>query len=416
MTAGKTVASGIRELSQSLAGASDERIARVLAVVDALPERGAADRLVAPIRPRLAQLRPARPLRFARLLFMPLDPLIVPAPHWRPGSLTFPRTVLQPLAESVQDAMAGNALAKIEAALVGRTTADLDTVRRVGALLWPVAGRLLCTVPPARSWHLTGLSQAEHPALARAAGALLTHAVALHAMSGSPDDQPRPATEDVERLLQDAGSDGPDTVSRVLTLALDHVPQASAVLHLAETRSGLGETTGRAAAERAVSFLLDRLETGGNGGDWLRGHDLDESEGAVRQVAALLDDLEGGRAGPARKRRVAEIRQQVDASCRTRFATALDADLLEPLMGAHSGTGTEEIVALEGAARGLRRLETAARRVGGAEFYDRKLRRVASDLTSRQAGPELGLIDRVRLLEILAGPEEALALLEAETG
>ena len=91
-------AGGLRELQHSLATAQDGQIERVVAMVDALPQRGAADRLIAPIRPRLAQLRPARPLRFCRLLFLPLDPLVVPPTKWRRASLTLPRTVLEPLA------------------------------------------------------------------------------------------------------------------------------------------------------------------------------------------------------------------------------------------------------------------------------------------------------------------------------
>ena len=105
MTEGSQSALDVRELQRRLVRAHEAQIKRVVAMVDALPERGAADELIAPLRPRLAQLRPARPLRFCRLLFLPADPLIVPAPQWRPTSLTIPRTALDPLAVSVRDAM-----------------------------------------------------------------------------------------------------------------------------------------------------------------------------------------------------------------------------------------------------------------------------------------------------------------------
>jgi hypothetical protein len=160
----------LRELQHRLAGAQDGLIERIVAMVDALPERGAADRLIAPLRPRLAQLRPARPLRFCRLLFLPLDPLIVPGPKWRPMSLTIPRTVLEPLAVSVLDAMRPDARAAVEAVIAGRTTRDIETVRKAGALLWPAAGRILCAAPASRTWHTTELPVAEHPALARGVG------------------------------------------------------------------------------------------------------------------------------------------------------------------------------------------------------------------------------------------------------
>jgi len=70
------VGNTIRILQANLATAEDDQIARVVALVDALPERGTADELIAPLRPRLQQLRPKRMVGFARLLFTPLDPLI----------------------------------------------------------------------------------------------------------------------------------------------------------------------------------------------------------------------------------------------------------------------------------------------------------------------------------------------------
>ena len=76
----------IRALGQAVRGASDSQLLKIAAVVDAQPDRDQLDDLVAGMRPRLARLRPPRPLRFERLLFTPLDPLIVPPQRWRPAS------------------------------------------------------------------------------------------------------------------------------------------------------------------------------------------------------------------------------------------------------------------------------------------------------------------------------------------
>ncbi len=92
----------IREVARGLAAARDAQIMQVLAMVDAMPHRGAADQLIAPLRTRLARLRPPRPLRFARLLFLPLDPLIVPAARWRAEQPTIPRTVIPFLATTIE--------------------------------------------------------------------------------------------------------------------------------------------------------------------------------------------------------------------------------------------------------------------------------------------------------------------------
>src|SRR5580704_264145 len=88
----------IREVARGLAAARDEQILKAVAMVDAMPDRGAADQLIAPLRKRLAHLRPPRPLRFARLLFLPLDPLIVPAARWRIEQPTIPRSAIPSLA------------------------------------------------------------------------------------------------------------------------------------------------------------------------------------------------------------------------------------------------------------------------------------------------------------------------------
>lgn len=67
---------------------------------------------------------------------------------------------------------------------------------------------------------------------------------------------------------------------------------------------------------------------------------------------------------------------------------------------------------LEEAARGLRALETEARGVGGGETYDKLLRQAAEIVRQTPGADVIGRADRVRLVEILAGPEAALAMLE----
>src|SRR5271165_6163640 len=111
----------IREVNRGLAAARDEQIMQVVAMVDAMPNRGPADQLIAPLRPRLAHLRPPRPLRFARLLFTPLDPLIVSAARWRPEQPTIPRTVIPFLAAAVE-AVLGAETRAVAAMIEGYTT------------------------------------------------------------------------------------------------------------------------------------------------------------------------------------------------------------------------------------------------------------------------------------------------------
>jgi hypothetical protein len=63
---------------------------------------------------------------------------------------------------------------------------------------------------------------------------------------------------------------------------------------------------------------------------------------------------------------------------------------------------------MEAAARHLRRVDAVGRHLGNAAFYDRALRQTTERLV---AAVGLGEIDRLRLAEILLGPDAALALL-----
>ena len=64
---------------------------------------------------------------------------------------------------------------------------------------------------------------------------------------------------------------------------------------------------------------------------------------------------------------------------------------------------------MEASARNLRRLEAVGRKLGSNDHYDGMLAGATAAI-QEQAG-KLSLIDRVRMVEILAGPDAALALL-----
>ena len=250
------------ELNRDLSSAKDAKIAQVVAIVDRLQDRGDADRLIAPLRGRLAQLRPARPLRFSRLLFLPLDPLIVSPSRWRPDALTIPRTAIAPLATTLRAVLpAGWSL--------GSTPLSPATARQMrmrwlarGAILWPAAGLLLIEPPPTQNWEATGLPHAAYKPLAQAAGALLIQAVALHDLQQAARCGCKPDTLAGERMMQASSAFGPVAMARMLTLVLASLPDAAALLRAAETRAGLTQAGGRAAADSAVTFFLDRLEDG----------------------------------------------------------------------------------------------------------------------------------------------------------
>lgn len=399
----------IRDVNRQLIAARDAQIERVVAMVDAMPVRGQADEIVAPLRPRLARLRPPRPLRFARLMFLPLDPVIVPAPRWRPGAPSVPRTAIPVLAEAVRAAL-GPAGQQIDAMIAGRTTRDQDTIAAAGAILWPAVPGVLLSLPAPPAWEATGLGLRAYKPLAQAIAALLSQAVPLRQLTSDagvgllPPDARR-----LQSILAGAAAIDPEIMPIAIALLLARVPESAQVL--ARVTASLDQRQQqvlRKAEEEAANVLLDQLAVPGGAESHLGGRDLAAAGAAVRRLTGLLTALEGDGSTPGRRDAVAALRRRVQANCQSLFAERLATDLLEPL---HAGPSPRTAQSLEAAARGLRALETEALRAGGGAVYHDLLSQAASSIRTIAASGVLGPVGGVRLVEILAGPDEALALL-----
>ena len=109
-----------------------------------------------------------------------------------------------------------------------------------------------------------------------------------------------------------------------------------------------------------------------------------------------------------RRERLETARAALDARSRERFAETLTHLLAEPTGEAADAVSLAP--ALEASARDLRRFETAARQLGGATSYDQALRRAAEEVFALPQSVALTRVERLRLAEILAGPEQALRL------
>lgn len=143
------------ELRAALAAAPDRALGRVVCLLDSLEARGAADAVLAAARPRLRALQPPRPLRFTRLLALPLEPALVANEAFTGAPGQIPRAALTPLSDAVRTAI-GDAADALDAAALGRTMADAATVARLGARLWPLAAEAPLPRLPAL-WLASGL-------------------------------------------------------------------------------------------------------------------------------------------------------------------------------------------------------------------------------------------------------------------
>src|SRR5690242_721035 len=170
-----------RRLGSQLATVEDEKIRRVLELVDSLGLRGEADAVIAPVRARLARLRPKRRLNFNRLLFTPFNPLVVDAANWMPGCSTIPRTALAALARQVQAGLAAECSAPGPLSEAYKCSDDLVSILNAGRKVWPAATEILrrSTAAPPEWRDETGLRDQDFTALRTALQVLLPQAAPL---------------------------------------------------------------------------------------------------------------------------------------------------------------------------------------------------------------------------------------------
>lgn len=394
----------MRELARATAQASDGQLMKLVGALDAMPVRGQADDVLRPVRARLRALQPPRPLNLARVLFLPLDPLLVSAASWRPGSGLVPRSAIAPLAAAL--AAAAPALAnEMRAALLGRRLEELHLVGGLGRRLWPAAAALAWP-HPVPGWAETGLSVAACAEILDTARALWRHAegawrLRMEGPLGPPEALARP-------ILQRAAAEGAGSLALLLAAAL---PFAALPSRLAAIAAAL-----RAApvAEQALERFLQGVSP-----------ELDEASlGATarsaERLSALLEDLHGAGTPvpPARAQRLHALRQSAGAACLRR----LESEAGPKLGAALDGLATAPSIAdaameeLESSMAALRALADAARRLGSAAAAEAALRPALATLRARLPGlPAEGAgflrADALRLVELLDGAEGAARLL-----
>jgi hypothetical protein len=328
-------------------------------------------------------------------LFEPLAPVVDQAIAWRPETPGIPATALPALGACVQS---GLHAADTMAAVWARAAAILDDAAE------PVA------------WQDTGLSARRFPAVAAAAAAVLREAAAIAALARIP-----PATANADAalrtLLERVAARGAFDWALILQVLLMRLPAPLELMrHLGAARTNATGGTKVAAAMRpatelAIGALLARLtHRHAAAGPLDSTVPLHAAALEARRLAALLAAISDN-AGAERRRRMEGLRQQLEARCQERFVAGLAVDLLEPIATLAAPPESDALIGLEATARDLRRLETEARHFGSAVGYEALLRHASTTLAALPADASLPLIARVRLIEILTGPEDAVALL-----
>ncbi len=379
---------------RDLADADDSRLLEVLRYLDSLPDRGTADGLVAPVRDRLRRLRPPRIWRFPRLLFTPLDIVLVPNDAWRVGSGRLPRAIIAPVAEMVRRALPTQTTAA-ERLLARKTHPTHENVAAAGALVWPKAGGALRAdneMPPsmAPSWATTGLPGAAFRPLAFGVAAGLDAACRVAALS-HPFVPPEAVEAGITATLRQAKTAGSDPWGIVLTLALQHFPRSAATR--AAIRQHDDPIWGQACAS-AVAACWSWLEAGAaaTGLGTSAAFALD-----LRRRIALLDAFGDD---SARHRRALAVRAKLRAACARQLEAGAQDLIIAPLRSVTEADASGEgfMQTLEAGAWSLRRFNAEASRLGEVAACDAALRDAAGVVHGCAL---LQQADRQHLIDIL---------------
>ncbi len=408
---------GLLDLSRDLRDASDSAILRVTQVIDTLPERGAADRLLDGLRPRLSALRPPRPPALSRVLFWPLQPVILAPGAWRPGTVGIPRSMITPI----------TALVRTHLPDAGSVEAALAAGREPDDQLWQDAASILTTVPLPADWESvafqvqTGIKpQALQPLLVVIRLAF-AHARLLRQIGSEPE----PAAEASRPLLLDAARSGPLSWSTMLTLLFEQTrapgPLLRQVIELARASGFARQLEG--GLQQVVDAVIDRLDQADAGSSPRAapgsaaeaGPGRAQTDEALRTQARRAARLAGFcamRAEMPAVGRLTQRRRQVAAECAAEFADGLRGATAACVPAGTLDPQAEQEAAerLEARLLALRELDLAARPLGEAQGREQLLSQAATFYAGADAPDWLTRADRLRLCEILVGAEAALRL------
>ncbi len=400
---------GLLGLSKDLRDASDSAILRVTHVIDTLPERGAADRLLDGLRPRLSALRPPRPPALSRVLFWPLQPVIVAPGAWRPGTVGVPRGVITPV----------TALVRAHLPDAAAVEAGLAAGREPDDRLWQDAASILATVPVPVDWESVAFQQQTgiKPQALQPLLVVIRLAFAHTRLLRQVGTEPEPAAEASRPLLLDAARSGPLSWSTMLTLLFEQTrapaPLLQQVIEVArETGFARQLESGLQQVVDAVVDRLDRADAGFSAEPAPGAMRSDEALRARARSAARLAGFCAMRAEMPVVGRLTQRRRQVAAECAAEFADGLRGAAAACVPTGRLEPHVEEEAAerLEARLLALRELDLAARPLGEAQGRDQLLSQAAAFYAGAEAPDWLTRADRLRLCEILVGAEAALRL------
>lgn len=420
----------VSDLTARFASARPDAIRAIVALIDRMAVRGEADALIAPMRPRLVQMRDMirRPASLGRVLAHPIEDLLLPPDAWRRGSISVPRSIMPVAIALATDALSSDARKDIMTRLDGATMDDAQAVLAAGETLWPAAaaafaeaaaGRLPPGLAlPMREADLRGVLAGIGESLRVAPALTRTLAVGLR---GS-----MPIWEQIEHgmrdLIDDATSHSADCFARIGLILMRRFMAAGPVVGLLREAASRAES-GTAEVLLAVALDTYLAELPGQLPDpaslALLPHPVQQA--LVTHGVATVEraGTEIGTWHADRRDNLRDVQGRMAAVIRLRVKESLAAELIPPLArlreeGFSSAGAQAELESLEAVARAAMGMVSAARRLGPTDDLALTLKRAAEAVSAMAAATpqgapadRLGRIDLARIVEILAGSDAA---------
>ncbi|MEI6557910.1 MAG: hypothetical protein WCO00_05835 [Rhodospirillaceae bacterium] len=437
-----------REVALVSLGLPDDKLLGVLALVEKVPDRDQVREVLDKIRPRLVKLKPPRPITGQRLLFRPVEDLFDPPERYRARIGRLSRHTIHPCWLVVHNLVDAQLLERTERALKTIEVSNSADIYAVGLPFWKAAGKALAgfleadtsigrrkvgsdslTVTEDMRQQLTDISD------------ILGIAAEVETVKIHLPEKPIQALSEVDtellaEVISRLGNESTRKVQTFILVVLARMSKPGDLLKvLAEAsmpctiheRNGLVKTVGTNALSKLAFEAQDLRQTKIKTSDPVEGTQV--AEQMVSRLASLEKTL-----GGLRDRNVVEqiqtTRREIGTYVLDTLAVKADEALFENLRArspegggksASKGPTIEQEESAEKSALSLRRCARIAESVGVRREMEQKLAVVCSQLEQEATAPERDeearerrLIRSVRLIELIAGPDEAQRVLMSQ--
>ncbi|HYH37453.1 MAG TPA: hypothetical protein VD860_04460 [Azospirillum sp.] len=425
---------GLRdEIERSLQRASERQLVRVMGFIDRLPSRTTVEDLVERVRPRLALVRPVRPMTLDRVLTLPFEDLLAENDQAEGSPWLVPRSLHRAVLAIAHRRIPEPLMQDLQAAVIGKTMDDDEALLDAGDTLWPAAAAALRSflLHGAGEERVEGWGERHRNRLAGLALVLENGATSVPFLRRLPG-KPMGTLNEAEQaqavgMLHAMRAVSEDLFRYGYTMLMRRSSDPTDIFHLALNNDLdiLHDRRERLLAD-AASECLDEINALHTNMAAHRQQSLNLAADRTSRLVALIQSLE--RAPPAvrvDRRQLRATKERASQTIVTILERSLSGELRQSMhdLTAAAMVADDDVMAAEDMARSAKKIEVAGSRLGIGRPLDAVLQRelaACHALLSHRAGQGAAggntVMDALRLVEIMFGPDAAEAILEQLNG